>query len=327
MQSSIWAGILKKDQKVVEGLRILEGSSILLEIVVEYRDMPGGWRYAFCPGGPLFMTNDTNGANQDIYNLLGDYFKAKKCLFFRCEPDVMLRSSRFSIQKIKDSNPSTTTLIEVRKSETELLGAMHPKTRYNIRLAEKKGVQIVERKDLAEFMRLSRLTGGRDGFKLHDEAHYQAVLEADTVTQLSAEYQGKLIATMVLIGAGDTLTYLYGASDHHFRAVQAPALLQWRAIQLARERGYKWYDFFGIAPNLKGQGTMSKEQAETESKFEILNSEFDYRYDPNHQYTGVTRFKLGFGGVIREKPGTYDLILNPRKYRMYELLRKIRRWF
>lgn len=277
------------------------------------------------------MISDQSSIHESqIYEELSRYFIKKNCLFVRFESAAAIRNSLFGMQKIKDINPSTTTLIDLGKAEAELLAAMHSKTRYNIRLAEKKGVQITEGKDLAEFMQLSRLTGGRDGFKLHDEFHYKAVLNSNSVTQLSARYEGKLVATMVLIGAGDTLTYLYGASDHTFRALQAPALLQWRAIQLASERGYKWYDFFGIAPNLKEQGTRNKEQ----DNFGVnmlgvgsCNAEEVYQYDPAHQYAGVTRFKLGFGGVIREKPGTYDLILNPRKYRMYELLRKIRRWF
>jgi lipid II:glycine glycyltransferase (peptidoglycan interpeptide bridge formation enzyme) len=83
-------------------------------------------------------------------------------------------------------------------------------------------------------------------------------------------------------------------------------LLQWEGIRLGKKLGYTHYDFFGIAPACKGERG-------------------EYVYDEKHQYAGVTRFKLGFGGEVVEHPGTFDLILQPMKYKVYQLFRTLRR--
>jgi lipid II:glycine glycyltransferase (peptidoglycan interpeptide bridge formation enzyme) len=107
-------------------------------------------------------------------------------------------------------------------------------------------------------------------------------------------------------------TYLYGASDHEFRDYMSPLLLQWTAVARAKAAGATQYDFFGIAPPRESRN-VNRESREL------------YEYDPKHQYAGVTRFKLGFGGSVVEAPGTFDLILQPGKYKVYQLLRKLRR--
>ena len=335
-QTSEWGNILIAEGGKVERLAIEDEGVVVAQAQVEYRDLPLGWRYGFCPNGPVFAKEQgTRNKEQEVYKLLNAYLENQRCLFFRIDPSCLLLAPCSLLLKTKDINPRATTILGLHKTEAQFFEAMHAKTRYNIRLAEKKGVEISVKKDLPQLLRLSRLTGERDGFRLHEEKHYRQVLESDMTNQLSAVYQGKTIATMVTVAAGNTLTYLYGASDHAYRAVMAPALLQWRAIQMARAQGYGGYDFFGIAPNFKEQGTplrqgfagqiRNKEQVEADSRFQIPDSKFDY--DPKHQYAGVTRFKLGFGGVVREGPGTHDLILNAGKYRMYGLLRKIRRLF
>lgn len=88
----------------------------------------------------------------------------------------------------------------------------------------------------------------------------------------------------------------------------APYLLQWEGMEIGNDFGSKWYDFFGVAPRLSAQSQDS-----------------EYNYDPKHQYAGVTRFKLGFGGVAHQDPGTYDMIIRPCTYRLYQLARSFRR--
>ena len=84
----------------------------------------------------------------------------------------------------------------------------------------------------------------------------------------------------------------------------APHLLQWEAIKLAKKEGCKYYDLFGIAPRINNEGEK-------------------HEYDKRHMYAGVTRFKLGFGGMPVEYPGTFDIKI--RRYFLYNLLRKFRR--
>ena len=96
--------------------------------------------------------------------------------------------------------------------------------------------------------------------------------------------------------------------------------------------GYANYDFFGVAPRVSSQFTANSSQPTVLSSQFTANSqqtesEKEYEYDPKHQYAGVTRFKQGFGGEYHEDPGTFDLIISPKKYRVYGWLRSIRRIF
>jgi lipid II:glycine glycyltransferase (peptidoglycan interpeptide bridge formation enzyme) len=201
------------------------------------------------------------------------------------------------IKKTRDLQPKKTLLLDLEASEEELLAAMRQKTRYNIRLAEKKGVEIIvgQAEDFSEFWRLMKKTGVRDGFRLHQPEHYRNLLNDTALVKLFlARYRGKNIAAGLFCFWGDKVTYLHGASDNEFREVMAPYFLQWSAIRIARQEAYLYYDFYG------------------------LDAE---------KWPGVTRFKLGFGGRTAEYPGTFDLIYQPGWYRLYNCLRKLRRLF
>ncbi len=312
-----WGDILITEGKLVERLRVVEGGVTLAQLQVVYSSLPFGWQYAFCPKGPVFPEGTRNKQQgTKVLEVLGAYLKKKNCLFFRIEPQERseLQATRYKLQTSIDINPRTTIILELGKTEEKLLAAMHQKTRYNIRLAEKKNIQISSEKNYETFIALMKKTGERDGFRLHEEKHYRAIFDSKLSLQLTAVYEEKDIATAVFVGSGNTFTYLYGASDHEYRSLMAPYLLQWEGVKLGKKLGYEKYDFFGIAPSSKEQGTRNKEQSDN-----------DYAYDPKHQYGGVTRFKLGFGGSVLELPGTFDLILQPTKYRIYQLLRKLRR--
>ena len=280
------------------------------------------------PDGQVGIPICHRDKEQMVYDLLSDYLNKKKCLFFRIEPDTKLQTTSYpdgqvgipslprdKLQATKDINPRVTTLLNLERLEDELLVGMHQKTRYNIRVAAKQGVMVREEKNTELLMKLLKKTGQRDGFTLHGRAHYEHVLNSPLTYQLTA-YQGAVqLATAVFVGFGDCFTYLYGASDYAYRALMAPYAIQWRGILLARRLGYKQYDTFGIAPTL------------VKSQKSKVKSPSEYVYDLNHQYAGVTRFKLGFSGIPVERPGTYDLILQPGKYRMYQILRAVRRIF
>ena len=183
---------------------------------------------------------------------------------------------------------------------------MHHKTRYNIRLAQKKGLVVKKERNFDVFFDLMKQTAKRDGFRLHSKKHYQAIFASDIVRQITIYNDNTAIAVGVFVAFGDTFTYLYGASNHECRALMAPYLIQWEGIQMAKSAGCKFYDFFGIAP---GERNLAGE----------------YEYDKGHQYAGVTRFKLGFGGEVSVAPGTIDLVTNLPKYRLYQAVRWLRR--
>ncbi len=298
-QSFAWGEVYVREEKRMARLVVEDGGRPILAAQVVYQSLPFGWSYAFCPKGPTEV-------NKEAIETLINYLKVKGCIFFRFESLKELTSAKYLIKKTIDVNPRATTILDLTKSEEDLLIKMHPKTRYNIRLAEKKGLVIKEEKNPDELLRLMKLTGERDKFRLHSDKHYEEVLNVGAVKQINIESGGETIATGVFVGYGDTFTYLYGASDHKFRSFMAPYLIQWEGIKLGKKLGFTKYDFFGIAP--KG--------GETDG---------EYSYDPKHQYAGVTRFKLGFGGETTEESGTYDLIINKNKYYFYQVLRKIRR--
>ncbi|MHB8903936.1 MAG: lipid II:glycine glycyltransferase FemX, partial [Patescibacteria group bacterium] len=237
--------------------------------------------------------------------------KNSGALFLRFEPlefdGQELTGTKFFFRKTIDLQPAKTLILDLKQSEEELLKAMHQKTRYNIRLAEKKGIIIKESEidktgvadsaDLKEFWRLLKTTGQRDNFRLHSFSHYEKLLEINKtrpgfIKLFLAQFEGKNIAAGIFSFYGNKVTYLHGASDNKFRNLMAPYLLQFSLIQKARAENYLYYDFYGI---------------------------------DEQKWPGVTRFKLGFGGRVFKYGGTYDLIFKPGFYRLYELFRKLRR--
>lgn len=324
-QSSLWEGILVQEGKKVERLGVFVQKALVAVAQVVYTRLPFGLQYAFCPKGPVMILprQEAKGQAKEVLSALAAYLKTKDCLFFRFEPgDTSFQfDSSFLVLRSIDINPRTTTILDLTSSEEQLLAGMHPKTRYNIRLAEKKDLRVVEHKDYAVFMALMKKTGARDGFGLHSGEHYKAILAAPRTIQLTVFSEEIPLATALCIGSGKVFTYVFGASDHDYRALMAPYLLQWQGIKLGKKLGYTQYDFFGIAPSL-ASGLSEAPAGKLENA-----AVSDYKYDLKHQYAGVTRFKLGFGGRVVESPGTFDLILQPTKYRIYQLLRKLRRLF
>ena len=189
---------------------------------------------------------------------------------------------------------------------------MHQKTRYNIHLAEKKDLKISQEKNMEVFWLLMTKTGSRDKFSLHHKKHYEKVLESPMIFQMTAYFNNVPVAIAVFAKFDNTFTYLYGASDYAHRDLMAPYLLQWEGIKMGKSFGCQWYDFFGVAPRRT-------------SDFRLQTSDTNYDYDTHHQYAGVTRFKFGFGGVLYQAAGTFDIIIDYKKYWIYNFLRKLRR--
>lgn len=294
-----WGNVLIGEGKKVERLAVAEGDMVLVQAQVVYANLVFGWQYAFCPNGPVMIQD-----KDQVYKVVADYLKQKGCIFFRIEPEKF--SAVPPAEKTIAINPPATLILDLKKSETDLLESMHQKTRYNINLATKKDIKIVNQKDFQVFWNLMRATGERDKFKLHGENHYKQILNSNLSYQLTALYNDKPVACIICMGFGNTFTYLYGASDYDHRNLMAPYLLQWEGIKLARSLDFAHYDFFGVAPKTNGQGE-------------------EYEYNSKHQYAGVTRFKLGFGGAPYEAAGTWDIIIDKNKYNSYKFLRRLRR--
>ena len=202
-----------------------------------------------------------------------------------------------------DMQPRETFVIDISKSEEDLLAEMKQKTRYNLKLARKKGIKVIisrEKKYVDEFLRLVEVTSKRDGINSHPKDYYRKMIETIPEENLKlylAEFNGKIIVANLVVFFQDLAIYLHGSSDNEFRNVMAPYLLQWRQIQDAKTVGCQNYDFGGIKTAQE-----------------------------DNSWMGITKFKRGFSPKTEptQFPGCYDIIINPIKYRLYRIIQKIK---
>ncbi len=195
--------------------------------------------------------------------------------------------------------PSNTVFLDLKKEEEQILAQMKSKTRYNIRLAERRGVQVRELDfdQLNIWYDLYRETAMRNRIFLHDIEYFRAVLAARAnhthspaeVVLLVAEVDSVPLAAMFLVISGKRATYLYGASASQMKSMMGSYALQWGAIAKAKSKGCIEYDMFGISPNP----------------------------DPDHPMAGLYRFKTGFGGEIYHTLGSWDYPLDEKKYSLF----------
>lgn len=275
--------------------------------------------YFYVPRGPVICSTQCETQEGKIKKFLNDLVNLageNNIGWIRVEPEdkgtleifrnsIEIIGSKLKIVKSPvDMQPREILMLEIAKSEEDILSGMKQKTRYNIRLAEKKGIKIFvsrESKYINDFLRLVEITSKRDKIKSHPENYYRKMFETvpDEILKLYlAEYEGKIIAANLVLFFGKTATYMHGASDNEHRNVMAPYLLQWQQILDAKKTGYKKYDFGGIKTmNVSGKS-----------------------------WEGITKFKTGFAPETKpiEFPGCYDVVLKSGKYLLYKILRKIK---
>lgn len=278
--------------------------------------LPVVGNYFYLPRGPVIETKNEKRKvkNKDYFSELIQLAEQNNIGWIRIEPanEEALKlikenlPEKYEIKKTAvDIQPKEVFLMNISKSEEEILAGMKQKTRYNIKLAEKKGVKVLvsrEEKYIDEFCRLVRITAQRDKIKSHPEGYYRKMFEvipSDILKLYLAEYEGKIIAANIILFFGKFATYMHGASDNEYRNVMAPYLLQWQAIQDAKKTGCDWYDFGGV-----------KVKSESGKSWE-----------------GITKFKTGFAANKEpiQFPGSYDIILKPAKYKLYRALQKIKK--
>lgn len=293
VSGKVWRLVVKDNEEVVAAAKIIT------------KDLPAGKKYFYCGRGPIITEGaDKMEATRLIFLEIEKLAKQEGAMFLRFDPIHNLEEHDYKIKgkevliKTHDVQPSKTLILDLSKTEEELLKEMHQKTRYNINLAEKKGVKITEagKEKFEAFWSLLDQTSDRDQFRPHGRNYYQAMLELEDnpVKLFFAEFEGRLITTALVSFFGDTATYLHGGSANDDRNVMAPYLLQWHCIKLAKAGGQKFYDFHGI---------------------------------DEEKWPGVTKFKKGFGGLEMDYPGTFDLVYDDGWYEIYKMIRKVRRSF
>lgn len=195
--------------------------------------------------------------------------------------------------------PSNTVLVNLKSCESDMLGRMKPKTRYNISLSARKGVivRVAGLESISVWYKLYKETAKRNNFFLHSEDYFRIALTERATDSLSpadvslliAEYDSVPLAAMFLVVSDRRATYLYGASSSEHRGLMAPYSLQWRAMMIAKEKGCTQYDMFGVSPG----------------------------NDISHPLYGLYRFKTGFGGSLYHAMGCWDYPLNHKVYPQY----------
>jgi len=229
--------------------------------------------------------------DQAKISFLRDLAKEKGCIFIKIEP-LNQALGNFGFKKVKPVQPAKTLMLDLSKSEDELLAEMHQKTRYNIHLAEKKGVnlKICQAEEFPIFYDLLVDTYRRKGKKLYDRDYFHKLYHDHLTKIYCAEYKEKILCANMIVFYGDTVTYLHGGSSEKDKNIMAPHLLQWLTIKKAKELGFKYYDFWGI----------------------------------EERYPGVARFKRGFGGFEVDYAGTWDLPLDKLWYYLYKVVKKFK---
>ncbi len=197
-----------------------------------------------------------------------------------------------------------TFILDLTQSEQKLMELMKSKTRYNVNLAEKKGVEIFEnstKEGVETHLNILAETTKRQGFYAHNQTYFRKMWdqmgESGQMRIFEAHYEGKPLVSWIVFIFGDTLYYPYGASSSEHRDVMASNLMMWEIIKFGKSMGLKKFDMWGaLGPN------------------------------PNEKdpWYGFHRFKEGYGPQLYEFLGTYDLVLNPPIYSFYRFAENIR---
>ena len=319
LESWNWKVIQEAAGRRVETVRVLdEFGECLAKTILVFLPGPLRMPIVLSPRGPVFASSiqSDEGACRVITELLVVEIAQKysTALCWRFEPSV--HGEAFPGIRVHDVQPSWTRILQLdNATEESVLAGMKQKTRYNIRLANKKGVVVEQlfrdecsaeqwNAAVEQWIALQDVTAQRHGIKHHGAAYYRALLQdaqwsGQCIALFEARFEGELIAMIVLLTDRDnqTVTYLFGASSDEHSNVMAPYALQWSAIQYALAGGFQMYDFYGIAPEAQESG---------------------------HPLSSVTRFKNGFGGSVVQYPGTFDFPIHQVWYRIYRLIKRFR---
>jgi lipid II:glycine glycyltransferase (peptidoglycan interpeptide bridge formation enzyme) len=332
LQSQVWR---KFQESVGRKTFHLEGENFWVNIILHTLPIVG--KYFYIPKGPevkisnfkFQISNQDQISNDQISKQMQELInlaKSNSAGWIRIEPsseeslEVIRKNTKHKIIKAPhDVQPWEIFVVDISKSEEDILAEMKAKTRYNIRLAEKHNVtvkaisnfqfpisnqiqssneQTEVKKYADEFLRLTAVMAKRQGITAHPENYYRKMLEnisGDILKLYVAEYENKVIAANLVVFYGDTCIYLHGASDDEYRNVMAPYLLQWQQISDAKKAGCARYDFGGVSSS---------------------------------RWQGITKFKTGFSPQTLPTvfPGSYDVIIDPLKYQTYRFMQKIKSW-
>ncbi|QQG40854.1 MAG: peptidoglycan bridge formation glycyltransferase FemA/FemB family protein [Candidatus Levyibacteriota bacterium] len=307
LQSKEWGEFRKKT-----GVKVVQKNGLQITI---HRIPHTPWTIGYLPKGPL--------PDKEMVDELTKIGKEEHCIFIQLEPNVPANTSDGGSPEPIEGHDSSevklknlglrpsfhplftkyTFILDLTKNEDELLKNMHPKTRYNIKIAQKHGVEIVEDNSdeaFEEYLKLTHETTQRQGFYTHTENYHRLMwhtLHPDIAHLFLAKYKNEALAAWIIFVYGDTLYYPYGASSSTHRETMASNLLMWEVIKYGKKMGLKKFDMWGaLGPNP----------------------------DPKDPWFGFHKFKQGYGPQHVEFIGSFDLVINLMLYQLYKLADKLR---
>lgn len=275
-------------------------------------------RILYLPHGPLLNWNDEKMA-KNVLNELVDYARQRKATYIKIDPQIIpvgkepssipqcsiisnetigwMKTAGWQVspQQIQFRN---TFWLDLTPPENELLGAMKQKTRYNVRLAERKGISIHKGglDDLNLLYKMYLETSNRDGFIIRPQDYYlyvwEVFIKAGMALPLIAMMGDEPVAALILFYFARKSYFLYGMSTNRHREKMPNYLLQWEAIRISKQLGCEIYDLWG-APDI---------------------------FEESQKMWGVYRFKEGLGGEIIETIGAYDFPVDKFSYRIIQTL-------
>lgn len=310
MQSWEWGEFKRENNVSIERLGYFEKGKMERAIQIFFHKIPYvGWTIGYYPKG--YMPDEEQLAA--LRQLANKY----RAIAIKLEPNVAQPIDRISgheaVKKFLKENGCVpgrplftkyTFILDLTQSEEKLMEKLKAKTRYNVNLAQKKGVQVVENTTLQgmeTYIQILEETTTRQGFYAHKPAYFRSMWEklgdSGLLKIIEAHYEGKVLASWILFISGETLYYPYGSSRSEHRDVMASNLLMWEAIRLGKSLGLRKFDMWGaLGPNP----------------------------DPKHPWNGFHRFKEGYSPELYEFIGTYDLVLQPAQYKLYRIAEDVR---
>lgn len=300
-----WSGwqpmrfLVEKDGDIRAGISILKRKIPL----------PGNRCIFYAPRGPVADYTDHKTLDF-LFREVRRIARANNAIFLKIDPDI--EASRYDVKKylqhrgfvcadrglnFEGVQPKFVFRLSLEKPLDEIMMNFHSKTRYNIRLAVRRGVTVrhdCTREDLKTFYEILKVTAERDKFLIRSYSYFEQIwdhlVEKGLARLFLAEYQGKVIAGTIAFIFGNKAWYIYGASSNEHRNVMPNYALQWSMIRWAKQQGCTMYDFRGVSGDL----------------------------NPDNPLYGLYRFKKGFSGKFTEFIGEYDLPLNKPLYLLWE---------
>ncbi len=300
LQSEEWGELQKNLGREV--LRVQKGDFSTL--LIKYQ-LPFGLNYFYAPRGP-------NGPLEKLETLISEIKKTEKhekVMFLRIEPPIEESQSNQEVlrflgfKKTKPVQPQNTIILDLKKTEEELSAKLDKDTRYAVRTATKRGVEIVKiesptekQRIFDEFWEIFAETNDRHTLKAYSKKYYQEVFSLSGKCQSKiflARVGDKTVSAALIIHFAKSAVYSLAASRAGYGGFNAPSLLLWKAVLDAKASGLAVFDLWGVD-------------------------------EKNKKWSGITSFKKNFGGQAIRYIGTWDFILSKKWYFLYNLSKKLR---